>query len=710
MGHRLKYGAAPWLTLLVTACPALILAGEPKPLKRVEVTGTLDQPALKASDRRIEGEALDRARVSELSELQTRVPNLRFGDYGSRAGQHFVGLRGFMNHWSAPQAPVALRIDGVTLTDPLSFDQRLFDVERVDVRVGPQGTQGGAHAPAGMIDVITRRPGDDHGWIESGLSSRNGMLAGGGIAGTIAEGWQGSLAVLADRSDGFLRNLADPDGDDARRDRNVRGRLWWQPDDDTELRFMMLDRHADDTGGEVFLPVDITTFNTLPTLGGLQLGDFDRAFDHAGDSRVGATLAALGGQRDTARFRIGGELSLRRNELGNSSDYDLSPQPWFSMDSRYDTTEKRAELYVESLLAPQAWLWHAGVTMVDRNFDTLRQFGTGPGNPWQLPVMNYVRSDVRLSDRDQALFGEASRRLDADGHWRLGAGVRLQRSDRRMHFGGNALGAPAARLDRDDYQLQPRLWLEFAPAAGTSVYAALARAGRPGGFNPGAFSAAQTAYADESMTAFDIGIRGDRGEAYEWQVAAFVDRVRDYQEMTLSDREFTTYLRNVERVDLRGLEASLRGRIGERWHLGAQIGQVHARYGRDVLDPATGFGLAGRRLAQIPKYNLQAEVAYRHEPWFLQAHWFRSAGFRIDAYDAPLAVLREEEIRGHRLVNLSAGWRGARWSLTAHANNIGNERYFTSATFGFATLALYPYATGTPGMPRSIGLSLRRDF
>ncbi len=695
--------------LIAAVLPLPSRAEAPKPLKRVDVKRDVGGPSLPANDRRIDGVDLEQARVTELSELQAQVPNLRIADYGSRAGQRVVGLRGFMNHWSSPQAPVALRIDGVTLADPLSFDQRLFDVDRVDVRVGPQGTQGSTQAPAGMIDVVTRRPDGFRAWLESGLSSRDGYSVGTGVGGDIGEHWQGSIAVLADRSDGFLHNLARPDAADARRDRYLRGRLWWQPDDDTELRLLLLDRHANDDSGEVFVPVDTVSFNALPTLAGLQLGDFDRALDQPGFSRVDATLAGIGGHRVLGALRIGGELSSRRSQLASSSDYDLSPQPWFVMDSDYDTQESRAELFVESSPESEVWRWRIGAAAVDREFDTRRVFNAGPGNPWQLPVMGYVRTDVQLSDDDRAMFGEASRRLDASGRWRLGAGARLQWSGRRMHFGGSALGAPVADLRHDDRQQQPRLWLEFSPDEGMNAYAALARGGRPAGFNPGTFSAAQSAYRAETMTALDVGLRGGQDKPLEWQVAVFSDRVRDYQELTFADREFTTYLRNVERVDLHGGEASVQVRVGDRWRIGAKLGHVRARYGRDRLDPMTGFGLSGRRLSQVPANTARTDIEYRTGPWFVRGEWVAAGGFRIDAYDAQLAELREENIRGFRIVNASAGWRGEHWSLLAQANNLGDERYFTGATFGFAALALYPRAIGTPAPPRTFGLAVRWD-
>lgn len=667
---------------------------------------------LPATDTPLDGADVERLHVDALDDLPDRVPNLRLGSLGGRAGQHFIALRGFINAWSAAESAVALRIDGVNISDPVSFDQRLFDVQRIDVLAGPQGSRSGANAEAGVIDIVTRRPNETaHAWADVGAASRGGFETGAGVSGALASGLCGSLAVLRDGSDGEIDNLAGNRPYDTRRDRNLRGRLIWQPDARSEVEFMLLDRHSNDRGGETYLPLDRAAFNALPTLGSLRLGKFDQAIDHEGSNGIDATIAALSAHWSGDAVKLGAQVSTRHSSQASSTDYDLSPQPWFVMDSRWTVHEQQAELRAESAVDDAALLWLAGVAADQRNFDTLRLFKAGPGNPWQLPVGAYVRTDARLPDHSQALFGEASLALDDAQRWRVGAGARLQWSQRELDFGPNALGAPAAAPRSNGRQLLPKLTLDYRATATTRLYASLADGGKAGGFNPGTFSAGQAAYRAERLRAAEIGAIGSSGDgAFDWRLAAFRNRVHDYQDLTFAETEFTTYLRNVHRASMQGIEAQADWHVDTHWQIGARLGTVRTRHDDDLLDPASGVRLDGHRLTQVPNYNATLDLQYRAGNWFGRAAWIGAGNYAINAFDAATGTLQQASVAGYRVVDLEAGWSRRHWSLRAYAHNLGDRRYFTSATFGFAAVALYPGGVGSIGTRRTIGAVLRWDY
>ncbi|MFT3791192.1 MAG: TonB-dependent receptor [Rudaea sp.] len=69
--------------------------------------------------------------------------------------------------------------------------------------------------------------------------------------------------------------------------------------------------------------------------------------------------------------------------------------------------------------------------------------------------------------------------------------------------------------------------------------------------------------------------------------------------------------------------------------------------------------------------------------------------------------LREQTVPGYAALNARLGWRGAHWSAWIYGRNLTDRRYFTSATFGFALVALYPHAVGTLAPPRTLGVGLR---
>ncbi|MEO6690186.1 MAG: hypothetical protein ABIS07_18100, partial [Dokdonella sp.] len=174
--------------------------------------------------------------------------------------------------------------------------------------------------------------------------------------------------------------------------------------------------------------------------------------------------------------------------------------------------------------------------------------------------------------------------------------------------------------------------------------------------------------------------------------------------------QFTTYVRNVHRASMRGLEASADWRPIDAWRIGAHLGRVDAQYDDDVLDPLRGTRLDGHRLPLVPRYNASIDAEVRSGAWYVRVEGVAAGGYVINAYEGTTGVLHEAAIPGYRIANLSGGWSGTHASLMLYAYNVADRRYFSSATFGFAGVALYPGAVGAIGQRRTIGANLRWDY
>src|SRR4029077_10446261 len=102
--------------------------------------------------------------VVGFADLSQRIPSLRFGA-GVTGGENVITLRGLGSQNTTPggDSPVAYNVDGVTLQRTPSVDPEFYDVERIEVLRGPQGTLYGRNSVGGSINVITNKPTDTLG-------------------------------------------------------------------------------------------------------------------------------------------------------------------------------------------------------------------------------------------------------------------------------------------------------------------------------------------------------------------------------------------------------------------------------------------------------------------------------------------------------------------------------------------------------------------
>ena len=156
----------PWVVLLYVALlpPSLVLAQPQHALEDITVTARKQEQRafdVPLSLSVLQGEGLDRLRASgmDVRFLTNRVPSLQVMSGFGRIYPYFF-IRGLGNtdfDMNASQ-PVSVMHDGIVLENPWLKGHPIFDVERVEVLRGPQGTLFGRNTPAGIVKVESARP------------------------------------------------------------------------------------------------------------------------------------------------------------------------------------------------------------------------------------------------------------------------------------------------------------------------------------------------------------------------------------------------------------------------------------------------------------------------------------------------------------------------------------------------------------------------
>ena len=175
----------------------------------------------------IGGEQLQSANISQPQDLSKLVPALKLSASGGSGTQ--VTIRGVGNFagnaYSEPA--VAINLDGVYLARSAGPNGLFFDLERVEVLKGPQGTLYGRNATAGAINIITRKP-DDQFTAEGTVSVGNYDLLRGEAAvnAPLAQGIALRVAGVITRRDGYFS-----DGYSDDRSESIRAPLKLDPTD-----------------------------------------------------------------------------------------------------------------------------------------------------------------------------------------------------------------------------------------------------------------------------------------------------------------------------------------------------------------------------------------------------------------------------------------------------------------------------------------------
>ncbi|MFV0645880.1 MAG: TonB-dependent receptor [Sphingomonadaceae bacterium] len=135
----------------------------------------------------VSGEALANAGVDDLQDMQQLVPSVTFGSDFNQAKVFIRGV-GANTSTTGSSTGVALHVDGAYVARAEAQLTSLFDVERVEVLRGPQGTLYGRNAVGGSINIITAKPTADlSGFVRMGYGNYNALSAEAAVSGPLTD-------------------------------------------------------------------------------------------------------------------------------------------------------------------------------------------------------------------------------------------------------------------------------------------------------------------------------------------------------------------------------------------------------------------------------------------------------------------------------------------------------------------------------------------
>lgn len=178
----------------------------------------------------IDSETLEMQNVSELEDLMTLAPGFQYQEFGTRTN---LQMRGIRTEDASPAAenPVALHVDGAYIPFLNGLNGFFFDVNRVEVLQGPQGTLYGRNSAAGALNIITNQPVfQTEGSVEMRYGNYNSKRITGMFNTPITEDIAVRAAMLSSQRDGYFDS-----GFGDLSENYLRLSAIWNPTDSTSL-------------------------------------------------------------------------------------------------------------------------------------------------------------------------------------------------------------------------------------------------------------------------------------------------------------------------------------------------------------------------------------------------------------------------------------------------------------------------------------------
>lgn len=681
------------------------------------------------------GEALQDAHVSTVMDLNALAPSLQVKTDDNAANPKIfirgIGLNDFNPNTASA---VAIYSDGVYIGSPLAQMGQFFDLERVEVLRGPQGTLYGRNTTGGAINLISRKPSDNFeatGSVEYG--SYNNLALEGAVGGPITPelAYRASGTYLS--NDGYtLNRLTGNRGNDTNRGA-ARFQLQWTPSDTFDALFQL--RYGKSDGGSILaynrslLPA--TAQATGPD------GFCAPAYYTSGDCTDLAGYANTSTNLYQGDYHLEGKDKVETYGASATLTWDLGAMSLISVtgydhadrDDVEDTDAGPTDIITARYKAKQ-WAaseelrlqsngdnqldWVAGIYVARDELDTNSYYDVfrvaNSGDPLtDLPQGIGVFGWPFTQDTNSyAVFGQ----IDYDFTDKLTAtfGLRYSADKKTFHYNStyaSDVGGPSSDLfSIDDSKtfdsFSGKVGLQYQLTDDVNVYGSYNRGYKSGGFFGGQTTdpSSLRPYDDELVNAYEVGLKSQLMDGL--LTANFATFFYDYQDLqvytlvvdpntNLTVQNFT----NASNAEVKGLEAEL---------MASPIDGLDLSLGASFLDAtyqdfqSQGDDYSGNTLPNAPEVSLNGSARYEWDFFGGSAEAQADVSYRSKVYYDTRNVERLSD--GDRtFVNLRFGWRPSQGGMEfgVYGRNVFGETNITDIIpiegLGFDLFSMGPRQT-----------------
>jgi iron complex outermembrane recepter protein len=687
---------------------------------------------------------LDELGAIDITTLQQSTPNLTLQIARGSNSTLIAFIRGVGQQdplWGF-EPGVGLYVDDVYVARPQGAVLDIYDIERVEVLRGPQGTLYGRNTIGGAVKYVTRSLGKDprfNARVNLGSHEQRDVILSG--SGALGETFAVGAAAAVYRRDGYGRNLL-TGAEHYNKDVDAfRVSAEWTPSENLFFRIAgdLLNDNSNPRHGYRMVPGSGLSAGE-PVLG----NRYDTRAGMGDENSVKTRgVSLLGEWSITDDFTFKSITAYREGSTRTVIDFDMGPAPALDIPGRYDDDQLTQEfqlLYTGERIQAVGGVYYLDAT-ASGAFDTV------------LGIANLaIATSGEVRTESYAAFADLV--YNFNDQWAASVGGRYTRDEKegsvyRQNFAAAApwgscggprsplftqpgCATPVAGLLRTNYtsertfsEFTPRASLSWKPAADLMLYTSFSRGFKSGGFDMRgdafAFPGTADGYNPELVDTYEIGGKTLLANG-RVSLAAAVFR-SDYEDQQITSQfalptvppTIVSFVDNAGSSKISGAELEGSFRLSNAFSANLQLGWIDAEFKEFVtFDPATNTrrNLADQRAFQnTPEFTGALSLAYRHNLGnrgvvsFVPAVSYRG---KYQMFEIPIPALDQ---KAYTLVDASLAWESASGEFSAgiYGRNLTDEAYriggynFPGATFGNSVNAFW-------GPPRTWTASFRYSF
>ena len=646
------------------------------------------------------------------------------------------------------ESPVSLYVDEVYISQMSGAGFMLFDMERVEILRGPQGTLYGRNATGGLAHFVTNKPEQEFGgYGQVTVGEYDQVKFQGAVNGGLNDMLSARLSVSTHHNSGYVENRVDPDNDlNNANDYAGRAQLLFEPSEDfslllngryslQEIRTGFFENVAGSVGADGNGVKEKNRCGEFTNFNGYCDADRD---NYAGDyDKLGHNDLETYGFSGTLKWNLGDKLltvimdrqSVERDYI---EDSDASPLADFNFFLSTDAEQWSNEIRLNGETDALRWVagfYYLSIDIADANGAEIPLLGVDPSgaagtdgmgnftgldspytqekNSWSL----FGQLEYQLSDQFTVIGG--FRWIDEKVDYSYENNFVAFLNDGSVERNGNRnILAPLGGFsgEYNEGLWSAKVELDWQPSDDWLAYASWNRGVKGGGFNapleaylvadPGTPEYdAQFQFNEEELNAFELGFKSSLfdGRA-RLNVSAYYNDYKDFQAFTIVG--LATNVVSAPDAESMGLEAELY--VTPSAGLDLAFGVSY-----NDIDVTLADGTKTTSI-QSPKWNLNGLIRYE---WPVQNGVMAIQGdihYRSRHYHA-LTLADAVSENGYHIANARLSWSTAddKWEVAVFGENITDEDYVVQS---FDIAALLGWIEEYYGRPRWVGGSVSYNF